>query len=127
MSDILTELTSLAVARFRERESVDSAARDWVGEFLSSDPVLYEAQLFSFLPPTDDPRETKLLELLFSDPEFSSFAPREGELDPMMLDPTGGARMTPSFLIKSLFSSALLQMFYLRKPNDEAKPSAVLN
>lgn len=119
MPDILTTLTSLAVSVFRERENASRVVPDWFGGLMYPDPVLREAQRASFLLPDHHQATTQLMELVFAEPDFASIAPRPGDLDPMVLHPGGGYRMSSAGLVTSLLSSALQQMFYLRLPIEE--------
>jgi len=119
MPDILTTLTSHAVSVFRERAEASRATPDWIGVFASEDPVLQVAQRASFLLPNRHHATSQLLDLVFAEPDLAGIAPREGELDPMLLHPNGGFRISPAGLVTSLFSSALLQMYYLHLPHEE--------
>jgi hypothetical protein len=119
MPDILTTITSSAVSFFRARSDAEHPLPTWSPEFLLSDPVLRAAQRASFLTPISEEANNELAALIFAESEFSEIAPREGELEPMLMHPGGGVRLPPGTLIASLFSAAFLKMYFLRLTNDE--------
>lgn len=119
MPDILTTLTSYAVSIFRERDEARRTLPEWFGVFGSEDPILQEAQRSTFLLPARQQSLNELLSPIFAEPDLSAIAPREGELDPMLMHPGGGFRTAPAQLVTSLFSSAFLQMYFLRLPYEE--------
>jgi hypothetical protein len=119
MPDILTALTSIAVSFFRAKSETSRTVPDWFDSILSPDPVLQEAQRTAFVSPASHEATIPIVDLVFADPEFSSISPRTGELDPLLLYPNGGQRISPANFIDSIFSSAQLQMFYLRLPQEE--------
>jgi hypothetical protein len=119
MPDVLTALTALAVSVFRTRADPSELTGAWFNSLLSYDAVLHEAQRMSFLLPDRYPAIEDVIRLALSQPELSVLAPREGELDPMLMHPGGGSRMSAKILFTSLLSSAFLQMYFLRLPQDE--------
>lgn len=120
MPDILTLLTEQAVSVFREKASAPQDPSNLFRGFFNSDHVLEGAQQASWLPPNRYPDLFNLANQIFLDPEFAIIAPREGELDPMILHPGGGTRTSASGLIQALFTAAFMQMYYLRLPNTES-------
>jgi len=118
MADILTSLTALAVSAFRSRSEAVSKFPDWYGGIFSPDPVLQEAHRASIISP-DNQAMKAIGELIMAEPDFAIIAPREGELDPMVLSAQGGIRTSLDGLITSLLTSALLQMYFLRSPYEE--------
>lgn len=120
MPDILTLLTEQAVAVFREKALVRQENQNIFGSFFNSDHVLQGAQLASSLPPTRHTELVNLANQIFLEPEFSIVAPQDGELDPMIMYPSGGSRSPASGLVSAIFTSAFLQMYYLRLPNTES-------
>lgn len=119
MADILTTLTAFAVSVFRERTDASELAAAPFASLLSSDAVLQEGQRESFLLPTRHPAIDDLVHLAFAEPDLAVLAPKEGELDPMLMYSGGGARMSTTDLITGLLSSALQKMYFLRLPKDE--------
>jgi hypothetical protein len=119
VSDILTSLTALAVSVFRKRSDRSYDAPRWLEPRWTADPVLLEAQKFSVVIPERHPEIDTTVRQMFSEPDLSSLAPREGELDPMLLTPSGGFRMSSRHLLISLLSSAFLRIYYLRLSPDE--------
>jgi len=119
MSDILTTLTSLAVSVFRKRTDPGYEAPHWLEPRWTADPILFEAQKFSFVIPERHPEIDGVVREMFTEPDLVGLAPREGQLDPMLLTPSGGFRMSPHMLLISLLSSAFLRIYYLRLSSDE--------
>lgn len=117
--NVLTALTELAVSVFRGRADANNVADAWFDTVLISDAVLREAQreslrLLGRQPPVND-----VVTLAFSEPELAGLATRAGEPDPMLLHPGGGSRMSPTYFVIGLLSSAFLEMYFLRLPTDE--------
>jgi len=119
MSDVLTALTRLAVSVFRDRDKPNYLAPDNFRNFVSHDPVLQMGMFHASVSLIQTNEITDVARIAFSDPELAHLATRDGELDPMVLWPRGGARMSPSAFITGILSSAFLQMFYLQLPEDE--------
>src|SRR5881409_3459835 len=91
----LTTLTSAAVDVFRSTmERPPENIFDALGRFgFLSDPVAAEASRSSFIPP-DIAHGGTLSRELFAEPMFQVIAPREGALDPMLIHPGGGIRLS---------------------------------
>lgn len=119
MTDILTELTRVAVSVFRAKDNSTNDVPEWFNIIPSFDPIVKESQRASFLSLESQQETAPILDLAFRETELKSLAPREGELDPMLLYPGGGIRLQPLALITSLLSSALLKMYFLRLPHNE--------
>lgn len=119
MSDVLTTLTALAVAVFRERTGPDYNAGPSFNRLISPDGVLQEALRRSVLYPTQDSAIDDLVSKATTAPDLEILSHREGELDPMLLHPGGGYRMPAAAVFTGLFSSAFLQMFFVRLPWEE--------
>jgi hypothetical protein len=122
MPDPRTALTTLAVSVFRERTSPTTvdAVTEWRDLGLMADPVLHDAQRASRLVPTQDQATEEIVDQIFAEPDLLPLRTREGVLNPMLLGPGGGARTSPTGLVTSLLTSALLQIYYLRLPLDES-------
>jgi hypothetical protein len=119
MPDTLTALTSLAVATYRERADIRHGIPDWYASVLTSDTALQEILQLTLPSTTQLHSHKEVLELIFAEPEFADIAPREGQLDPMLLFPGGGRRISSTTLIASHFSSAFSLMYVLRLSDDE--------
>ena len=120
MSDVLTKLTALAVSTFRGRNDLArSGTEPWLEPAFTSDAILRESQRARLLMPSRDPNIETVAKEIFSEPDLAPLASREGELEPMVLHPGGGYRASPIGLITGLLTSALLQIYYLRLPDDE--------
>ena len=119
MADVLTTLTEVAVSMFRERKDAGETAADPFYSQMSSDLVLIEGQCQSSHLPTHQSALDDLVRMAMAEPDLAIFAPKEGELDPMFMHAGGGMRMPARSYITSLFTSAILQMYFLRLPNDE--------
>jgi len=120
MSDVLTALTQLAVSVYRERAQPKHVAPEIFGGFYGSeDPVLQMGMHHPSMFLIQNPAIRDLAEIVFSEPDLAHLAAREGDLDPMLLGPRGGGRMSPAAFITGLLSAALLQMYYLQLPEDE--------
>ena len=84
MTNINTELTTLAVSVFRNSSGLRSNAPEWVS-VTTNDPVLNGAySSFKFITPSDE-LTAPVVGLIQSDPEFASIATRKGEFDPMLI------------------------------------------
>ncbi|HET7214822.1 MAG TPA: hypothetical protein VFL79_14620 [Terriglobia bacterium] len=120
MSDVLITLTAIAVAVFRERVRPGNNEGPSFNRLMSPDGVLQEAVGRSFLPPIQNLGINDLVAVATAESGLDILAPREGELDPMLLYPGGGSRMSATMVFTGLLSSALLQMYLLRMPWDES-------
>jgi len=119
MPEVLTALTDAAVSVFRERTSPDYRLEPLYRLLVPlDDTVLQEAQETSMLIPSQHPAIAEITDEVLSG-ELASIASREGELDPMLLHPGGGVRLSPDSLVAGLFSAAFQLIFYLRLPRDE--------
>lgn len=119
MTDLLSALTTAAVTAFRtRRQSAPNAG------FVAPDPILAGAQRAAFEliahHPVPGAEVENLVSAINSDSDFEALQPIEGELEPMILTPGGGFRSPLAGLINSLFMSAMLQMYFLRLPIEEA-------
>lgn len=116
-TDILTTLTSLAVSIFREwdKGSIKAERRP----FLESDPVLQEVMNTASLVFDQHPGFSEAVDRILSEPDLTNLAPREGELDPMVMHAGGGVRLPSRALVAGLFSAAFQQIFCLRLPAEE--------
>jgi hypothetical protein len=119
MTDILTSLTAVAVSAFRDKQKSSDQEYDLFADFWTPDPVVADGQRRSLLIPGRQPGLAELTEQIFAQPELANLGPREGELDPMLLHPRGGVRLPPASLVTGLLSSAFLQMYWLRLPENE--------
>jgi hypothetical protein len=119
-NDVLTLLTSEAVTIFRSLSTITTQQNPFANVFLASDAVMNEAQGLVNPLQLDTPGMQQLVDRIFSDPDFDILAPKDGELDPMILYPGGGMRGPVNGLIMGIFHSALLQIYYLRQPNNES-------
>lgn len=117
--DILTALTSLAVATYRETTDTQNVQPAWPANPLVSDPVIQEVLRLIVLLPNQFQGHEEITDLIFAEPEFADLAPREGQLDPMLLYPDGGFTVPPRALIGSLFSSAFTLMYLRGSPTNE--------
>ena len=106
MSDTLTELTALAVSVYRQSTARPPPEPPFPNFFVHSDPVIEEAQRLSFQIPYDMPQLESFVRTAFENSELSAIASREGELDPMLLHPGGGVRVSPAAIVFGIFASA---------------------
>jgi len=123
MADVLTTLTALAVSVFRSRSDEglfpnSLLANRWF-DLPVADPVLREISRMAVIPANQDSAINEFANLALDHPDLAPIALRDGELDPMILTPGGGFRMSPQAIISALFSSAFRQMYFLRLPEDE--------
>jgi hypothetical protein len=120
MPEILTSLTALAVAVFRDRNENYEQKNSWMDNILIGDSLLREAQGESLIITAKYPAINDVANLVFSLPELLPLAPKEGELDPMLMHPGGGIRMSASSIVAGIISSAILQTYFLRLPKEES-------
>jgi len=118
MADVLTTLTALAVSVFRSRSDEglfpnSLLANRWF-DLPVADPVLREISRMAVIPANQDSAINEFANLALDHPDLAPIALRDGELDPMILTPGGGFRMSPQAIISALFSSAFRQMYFLR-------------
>ena len=120
MTDIRTLLTAHAVRIFRDATSVNPQHQlPPDNMFIDHDPVLAEAQQFARIDIDSFPETDELVDNILSDADFQRIAPKEEELDPMVIHPGGGMRRPPRMIITSLFTSAFYQMYLLQLSQDE--------
>jgi hypothetical protein len=82
--------------------------------------MLQEAYKISYLILPHLYEKNEFTDLVIADPEFSIIASHEGQLDPMLLTPSGGGRIQIEALLGSLFSAAYLKIFLLGLQNNES-------
>lgn len=115
VEDILTELTAYAVACYRRRPAQPPAPQEsWFANVGVADPVMRSAHRTAYAIPVRDDTFASLVQKVLAMPEMTSLAPQEGVLDPFVSHAGGGVRMSAASIVGSIFSSALLQMYYLR-------------
>ncbi len=119
MSDILASLKLLAKKVYWEKIEPKTTTSDPFRGSSGPDNLLREIEYLSYFLSSYQNATTPILNLVFADPDFANIAKREGELDPFLFWPTGGHRLSPENLIVNLLSSALVQMYVLRLPQDE--------
>lgn len=124
----ITLLTSLAVTTFPTFVHGMGSAN--VPIFMpSGDAVLDMLTQFADMSATSTSEFQSVISGLGSDPEFTSLAHTEAELDPMfMFSSGGGSRQSFDLLIASLLSSAWRQLLALEAaPTEEAFVRAVIS
>ncbi len=120
MPDVLTALTGLAVSVFRTRVDPSKLTGAWLNKFIrATTQCSMKHSRMSYLLPDRYAAIEDVVNLALSQPELAVLAPREGELDPMLMHPGGGSRMSGKNSSLAYFSSAFLQMYFLRLPQDE--------
>lgn len=119
MSDLLTDLTQLAVSAFRHKIELLNA-QPMIAAAFYPDPVLAAARATCDVNMDKLPETNAVVSRIFCEPDFLAISPRNGELDPMLLHPGGGIRVPARQIITSLFSSAFLLIYFLRLPHDES-------
>lgn len=116
MKDVLTSITALAVSVFRQRDAVGQR----YDPFFIDEAILQEMRNLSSISESSREEIAEALPNILTESEFSSILTIEGQLNPMLLTAGGGMRMGAVDLLTSLFSSATIQNYLLRLPNDEA-------
>lgn len=119
MPDVLTALTELAVSIFRNRVQARDLISSRFSTLLGLDPVLQEAHRDLLQVAVQNPALDDVVRLAMARPDLSPLAAGEGELGPMLMYPGGGFRLSFTAIFTSLLTSAMLQMYFLRLPQDE--------
>lgn len=118
MAEILTSLTEMAVAVFREKKAGGQKPPQWFDP-IRSDPVLDAAQRAASINVIERSDFREVMKAIFAEEDFAALRPQEGGLDPMLLHPGGGVRMTSDSIVAGIFSAAFLQMYFLRLSYEE--------
>lgn len=119
-SDVLTRLTAEAVAAYNLIKTLRPEQNPFFGLTANADAVLNEAQLLmQQLQLAEPPGLRELSTYIFSDPEFQSIAPIPDTIDPMIMYPGGGIRGPADNLLRGIFHSSFLQIYYLRQQDSE--------
>ncbi len=121
MSDVLTNLTALAVLVFRKGKA-GVPESELLPSFLFSrrDGVLEQLHRVAHISRDQRSEITDAVPKVFSEPEFAPIIQKKDDLFPMVLSAAGGSRMDPVGLLSGLFSSAAMQILFLDLRDDEA-------
>ncbi len=124
--DTLTTIRDLARIIYRERKIPEEVPELAGHSIFSRDPILLDAQLISNSIPDGHPAITNAEKALFSETEFSVFRDSNSEVDPMIIHPGGGSRVSPTDIVPALLSGAFLHMYFLHLSNTEETYVALL-
>lgn len=118
MSKLIGVIAAFAAQVFQGRATLVSN-RSVFGYELFPDAVLASAGTFGHIDVTQMPDAKAVIDQILGNSDFAAIAPRPGELDPMVMSPYGGIRAPADGIVRALFSSAFLNMYFHGQPLEE--------
>ncbi|MDE2461164.1 MAG: hypothetical protein KGL98_07925 [Gammaproteobacteria bacterium] len=119
MSNLIGVVAAFAEQVFQRKLTL-VPNRSVFGYELFPDAVLASAGTFGHIDVTQLTEAKTVIDKILSDSDFAVIAPRSGEPDPMVMSPYGGIRAPASGIVRALFSSAFLNMYFLGQPLEES-------